>query len=100
MSDSHENYDLPLKEQAEREISIAKSALESGSFNLDQFCIVFPDAHNLEDRGEFERFSNGLGEGSEYESEWFCKNCCMVHYGDLPESDTCEFCGDDQESYD
>ena len=39
--------------------------------NLDDFLARFPNAERIERRGVWERWYNGEGEGSDYETEWF-----------------------------
>ena len=48
--------------------------------NLDEFMENFPEANWLETRRgydgqEYDRYSNGQGEGTVHESVWFCAEC-------------------------
>lgn len=54
-----------------------------------QFIDEFPDHSWLESRDGFSRYSNGLEEGSEYESAWFCDDCELIGHPDEGCSDGC-----------
>jgi hypothetical protein len=66
---------------------------------LDEFQVQYPDADWLEDRGNVERWSNGLGEGTIDESVWFCRNCGDEAVWDdySPTFYSCEKCDDHEE---
>ena len=42
---------------------------------LANFMDAYPDYEFLESYQGKTRYSNGLGEGSDHESEWFCDQC-------------------------
>jgi hypothetical protein len=43
--------------------------------DIDEFQEIFPDCEFLENNNGCTRLSNGLGEGTDYESAWFCNGC-------------------------
>lgn len=64
---------------------------------LDDFQQWFHDAEWLETHNGFERWSNGLGEGSMHESEWFCERCGLLaeDRGESGRCDACDGIGED-----
>ena len=57
---------------------------------LSEFMNAFPDAEWLESFQGKSRYTNGLGEGSDYESEWFCDRCESILNDCMDECDECD----------
>lgn len=62
---------------------------------LGEFIDEFPNYEWLEDRDGFSRYSNGLEEGTEYESAWFCQDCELIGHP----FDGCENCQQEVANY-
>lgn len=56
--------------------------------DLDDFLETYPEAYWLETRAGHIRYANGLGEGSNNESGWFCTECDAITDGH-----SCDECG-------